>query len=113
MYIDNDDFYKWMEKLSKKLTDIGQDLKSMNNTQNSFEKDEKILDNQDWAFLLKVSFRTLQRYRSKGKLPHFMIGNKAYYRVSDIKQFIQEKCDCNTYKKFEKENQFDEKSDAK
>ena len=26
MYIDNEDFEKWMAKLSKKLTEIGQDL---------------------------------------------------------------------------------------
>ena len=30
MYIDNENFEKWMEKLSKKLTEIGQDLKSLN-----------------------------------------------------------------------------------
>ena len=28
MYIDNENFEKWMEKLSKKLTEIGKDLKS-------------------------------------------------------------------------------------
>ena len=26
MYIDNENFEKWMEKLSKKLTEIGKDL---------------------------------------------------------------------------------------
>ncbi len=30
MYIDNENFEKWMEKLSKKLTEIGQDLKIPN-----------------------------------------------------------------------------------
>ena len=32
MYINNDDFEKWMERLSKKLNDIGKDLKSLVNT---------------------------------------------------------------------------------
>lgn len=59
MYLDNNDFVTWMEKLSKKLNDIGQDLKSLINTNEVFSKDEKILDNQDLAFLLKVSYRTL------------------------------------------------------
>ena len=27
MYINNEDFEKWMQKLSKKLSEIGQDLK--------------------------------------------------------------------------------------
>lgn len=29
MYINNEDFEKWMQKLSKKLSEIGQDLKSL------------------------------------------------------------------------------------
>ena len=65
MYIDNENFDKWMEKLSKKLTEIGQDLKSLINTDQVLEENERLLDNQDLAFLLKVSFRTLQRYRLK------------------------------------------------
>ena len=60
MYIDNENFEKWMEKLSKKLTEIGQDLKSLINTDQVLEENERLLDNQDLAFLLKVSFRTLQ-----------------------------------------------------
>lgn len=85
MYIDNEDFEKWMQKLSKKLNDIGADLKSLINTKEVFEPDEKLLDNQDLAFLLKVSYRTLQRYRTSGKLPYFMIGHKTYYRTNDVR----------------------------
>ena len=32
MYVDNENFDKWMERLSKKLTEVGQDLKSLINT---------------------------------------------------------------------------------
>lgn len=53
MYINNEDFEKWMQKLSKKLSEIGQDLKSLINTDKVFNEDEKLLDNQDLAFLLK------------------------------------------------------------
>ena len=68
MYIDNENFEKWMEKLSKKLTEIGQDLKSLINTDTVFDENERLLDNQDLAFLLKASFITLQRYRAKNVL---------------------------------------------
>ena len=68
MYIENENFEKWMEKLSKKLTEIGQDLKSLINTDTVFDENERLLDNQDLAFLLKASFRTLQRYRAKNVL---------------------------------------------
>ena len=54
MYIDNENFEKWMEKLSKKLSEIGQDLKSLINTDTVFDENEKLLDNQDLAFLLKA-----------------------------------------------------------
>lgn len=79
MYIDNENFEKWMEQLSKKLIEIGKDLKSLINTDNVLDDNEKLLDNQDLAFLLKVSFRTLQRYRVSGQLPYFTIGKKTYY----------------------------------
>ena len=67
MYIDNENFEKWMEKLSKKLTEIGQDLKSPTNTDTAFDENERLLDNQDLAFLLKASFRTLQRSTLSGE----------------------------------------------
>lgn len=53
----------------QKLSEIGQDLKSLINTKEVFDPDEKLLDNQDLAFLLKVSYRTLQRYRSSKNYP--------------------------------------------
>ena len=49
MYINNEDFEKWMQKLSKKLSEIGQDLKSLINTKEVFSEDETLLDNQDLA----------------------------------------------------------------
>ena len=112
MYIDNENFDKWMEKLSKKLGEIGQNLQSLINTDNVLGENDKILDNQDLAFLLKVSPRTLQRYRTGGKLPYFMIGHKTYYRASDIRAFVQENADCKTYERFKKENQLDMQTEA-
>ena len=104
MYINNDDFEKWMQKLSKKLSEIGQDLKSLINTKEVFSEDETLLDNQDLAFLLKVSKRTLQRYRSNGKLPYFMIAHKTYYRTSDVREFVRSHMDFQTYQNFDKKH---------
>lgn len=102
MYINNDDFETWMQKLSKKLSEIGQDLKSLINTKEVFSEEETLLDNQDLAFLLKVSYRTLQRYRSGKKLPFFMVGHKTYYRTSDVREFVRSHMDFQTYQDFEK-----------
>ena len=94
-----------MEKLPKKLNEIGQDLKSLIDTSQVLDENERLLDNQDLAFLLKVSFRTLQRYRVSGLLPFFTIGKKTYYRAGDIRSFIRERADFQTYKQFEEANQ--------
>ena len=113
MYVDNENFDKWMERLSKKLNEIGKDLKSLINSDNVLDPNDKILDNQDLAFLLKVSFRTLQRYRASGKLPYFTISHKTYYRAADIRTFIQENAESKTYERFKKENQLDKQTTAK
>ena len=113
MYIDNESFNKWMEKLSKKRNEIGQNLLSLINTDKVLDENDRLLDNQDLAFLLKVSFRTLQRYRASGKLPFFMISHKTYYRASDICAFVQENADCKTYERFKRENQLDKQTTAK
>ena len=80
MYIDNENFEKWMEKLSKKLTEIGQDLKSLISTDTVFDENERLLDNQDLAFLLKASFRTLQRSTLSGKRCTSLL----YYRTENV-----------------------------
>ncbi len=108
MYINNEDFETWMQKLSKKLSEIGQDLKSLINTKEVFDEDEKLLDNQDLAFLLKVSYRTLQRYRTSKKLPYFMIAHKTYYRTKDVRDFVREHMDLQTLQAFEKSQSPDE-----
>lgn len=92
MNINNTELGQWMEGMFEKLDDICQDLRSLIGNMNIFAEDDKLLDNQDLAFLLKVSKRTLQRYRSEKKLTYFMIGHKTLYRVRDVKEFIK-KCE--------------------
>jgi len=88
MRIDNDVFEKWMEKLFGKMTEIGKDLKSLINTNDVFDSDDKLLDNQDLCLMLHVSNRTLQRYRSDGVLPFLKRGQKIYYKASDVRAFV-------------------------
>lgn len=51
--------------------------------------DERLLDNQDLCLFLKVTPRTLQRYRNMGLLPFKTICRRNYYRESDVKEFIE------------------------
>jgi hypothetical protein len=48
------------------------------------------LDNQDVMQALHISPRTLQTLRSNGILPFSRIGNKIYYRRSDIQRILQD-----------------------
>lgn len=63
MYINNEDFEKWMQKLSKKLSEIGQDLKSLINTKEVFDPDEKLLENQ-----FHMEFRRAKRRQTAAKI---------------------------------------------
>lgn len=71
-----------IEMLNKKL-------EKLNNTKNQIDGDT-LLDNQDLCLLLKVSNRTLQRYRSSGILPYRRIMQKTYYLESDVHKFISQ-----------------------
>ena len=51
--------------------------------------EQGLLDNQDLCMLLKVSKRTLQRYRRTGKLRYHRIGQKTFYIEADVKEFIR------------------------
>ena len=69
MYINNENFEKWMATLSKKLTEIGQDLKSLINTDTVLDENEKLLGNQDLAFIFQNS-TTLSDKRETTLLHH-------------------------------------------
>ena len=49
------------------------------------------LDNEVVCSYLKISKRTLQRYRSNGVITYSLIGKKTYYTISEIKRLLEEK----------------------
>lgn len=49
------------------------------------------LDNEVVCAYLKISKRTLQRYRSNGVIIYSLIGRKTYYTISEIKRLLEEK----------------------
>ena len=54
--------------------------------QATLDDDDVWLDNAQVCELLDVSSRSLQRYRSEGKLPYMMYGKKCRYRLSDVEK---------------------------
>jgi hypothetical protein len=51
---------------------------------------ELLFDNQDLCLILRVSRRTLQRYRTSGVLPYKQTDQKIYYLESDVRKFVEE-----------------------
>jgi len=88
MYIDQKYFDSWMQRLLSQVELVQRKIDKLGNNDNIIN-DEVLLDNQDLCLLLKVSKRTLQRFRSSGKLPYKRIGKKTYYLESDVHKFIQ------------------------
>ncbi len=94
MYIENDDFSVWMQKLYAKLEELCKDVRVLRNADRVLPEDDNLLDNQDLCLLFKVSIKTLQRYRAIGALPYFTISGKVYYKASDVREFIQGAVQC-------------------
>ncbi|OXB07795.1 helix-turn-helix domain-containing protein [Flavobacterium pectinovorum] len=88
MNLDRIEFTAWMERIMERL-DILMELIGRTN-QHTAVDGEELLDNQDILQMLKISARSLQRYRSLGRLPYYTISGKIYYKLSDIHQFVRE-----------------------
>lgn len=89
MNIDRTEFLAWMQKIMERF-DIMMEVIKSGKQQHAAIDGEELLDNQDILQILKISSRSLQRYRSSGKLPYYTISGKLYYKLSDIEQFIRE-----------------------
>lgn len=89
MNIDRTEFIAWMHRIMERLDMLGEDAKKRQ-LPNGAVDGEELLDSQDILQMLKVSPRSLQRYRSNGRLPYYTVSGKLYYKLSDIHQFIRD-----------------------
>ena len=89
MNIDRMEFMAWMERIMDRFDILCENISDVQRQRTSIDGEE-LLDNQDLLQMLKISNRSLQRYRSSGKLPYYTISGKLYYKLSDIHQFIRE-----------------------
>lgn len=94
MEIDRQEFHYWMKRIMERFDILTSCIKSQNDFNlNSIDGDQ-LLDNQDVMQMLKISIRSLQRYRSSGKLPYYTISGKIYYKLSDVQSFIRDSFNC-------------------
>ena len=52
--------------------------------------EDVILDNQEFIKLMNISKRTAQEWRNKKIIHCSQVGNKIYYRLSDIQKLIND-----------------------
>ena len=74
------------------FTDLMTKLDTIQNqiSSKSEAKKETFLDNQEFLLLLKISKRTAQTWRDEGKISFSQVGNKIYYKLSDVEKLMQE-----------------------
>ena len=72
-------------ELLAKLEDITHQLATK-----SESKNETFLDNQEFLQLMKISKRTAQTWRDEGRISFSQVGNKIYYKLSDVEKLLQQ-----------------------
>lgn len=87
MNIDRIEFISWMERIMERFDMMDE---NRNRDRPKGIDGDELLDNQDLLQMLKISPRSLQRYRSSGNLPYYSISGKLYYKLSDVHLFIRE-----------------------
>lgn len=90
MEIDKQEFHYWMKRIMERFDILISCIKSHNESNLNAIDGDQLLDNQDVMQMLKISIRSLQRYRSSGKLPYYTISGKIYYKLSDVQSFIRD-----------------------
>ena len=72
--------------ICERFTEFAKRIESLYSTHT--QKVENWLDSQEVCLLLGFSKRTLQYYRSSGRLAYSQIGSKIYYKSADIEKII-------------------------
>ena len=72
------------DQLIAKIDDINERLQNTNP-----KRTETYLNNKQFMEMLDVSLRTAQTWRDEGKITFSQVGNKIYYKLSDVEKFIQ------------------------
>lgn len=85
----SEQFVAWVSKVDEQLERLEIKVEKLLKRENILNG-EVLLDNQDLCFLLKVSKRSLQRYRSEKRLKYLIQKQKIYYYESDVQAFIRD-----------------------
>ena len=82
----NERIASFFKSLNRMLDGIEKLVKNCKPTLNG----ERYLTDKEVAKKLKVSRRTLQDYRTEGRIPYCQLGGKILYRESDILKMLED-----------------------
>lgn len=89
-------FYDEAEKILKRLDEQVALIVAKLKIGSKSDPEDVFFDNQEFMLLMNISKRTAQEWRNKKIIEFSQVGNKIYYRLSDIKKLL----DVNYCKKY-------------
>jgi len=75
-----------LEKIHKRISDVALNVK----TKQHLEPEDVFFDNQEFIQLMNISKRTSQEWRNNGFIGYSQLGNKIYFRLSDVLQLLHD-----------------------
>jgi|JFJP01.1.fsa_nt_gi hypothetical protein len=94
-----DNFYDNTEKILKRLDKQVTLIVAQMKLGGKLEPEEVFFDNQEFMLLMNISKRTAQEWRNKDIIKFSQVGNKIYYRLSDIQKLLNDNYNPKTEKK--------------
>ena len=83
-------FYDEAEKILKRLDEQVALIVAKLKIGSKSNPEDVFFDNQEFMLLMNTSKRTAQEWRNKKIIEFSQVGNKIYYRLSDIKKLLND-----------------------
>ena len=83
-------FYDEAEKILKRLDEQVALIVAKLKIGSKSDPEDVFFDNQEFMLLMNISKRTAQDWRNKKIIEFSQVGNKIYYRLSDIKKLLND-----------------------
>jgi hypothetical protein len=83
-------FYDDAEKILKRLDEQVALLVAQMKIGSKLDPEDIFFDNQEFMQLMNISKRTAQEWRNKKIILCSQVGNKIYYRLSDIQKLLND-----------------------
>ena len=83
-------FYDDAEKVLKRLDESVALIVAQMKMNEKFDPEDVFFDNGEFMKLMNISKRTAQEWRNKKIIEFSQVGNKIYYRLSDIQKLLND-----------------------